>query len=68
MEGNLDGVLYAVFRHAFDCLYRRFVGLDGQNQAGALWLAIDDDCACAACSLFAAHVRAREPELVPEQV
>jgi hypothetical protein len=67
-EGVLDRVQLAVLGHAFDRGDLRAVGLDGQHGAGLHRLAIQMDGAGAALARVAAHVRAREPGQLADEV
>src|SRR5713226_4073485 len=67
-EGVLDRVQLAVLGHAFDRGDLRAVGLDGQHGAGLHGLAIQMDGAGPALAGVAAHVRAREPGQLADEV
>src|SRR5713101_3640576 len=67
-EGVLDGVQLAVLGHAFDRGDLRAVGLDGQHGTGLHGLSIQMDGAGPALAGVAAHVRAREPGQLADEV
>src|SRR5207249_11606900 len=46
----------------------RPVGLDGEQQAGTRGLAVDEDRARTADAVLATDVRAREPEVFPDEI
>ena len=64
----LERVELAVLHEALDRQDLRAVGLDGEHDAGARGLAIEQDRARAADPVLAADVRAREAEVLAQEV
>src|SRR5205807_4266205 len=67
-EGALQCIELTLGSEALDGAHILAVCLDGEHQAGACAMAVDKDGAGAADAVLAAEMRAREAELVAQEI